>query len=387
MRDIGFIVFLTVALAVYGLSNIYLIKRLGRALPPSGFWRTFILVFAIACAAGFIGGRIVIGRHPGLAGEIALIIGYVYLALWNVSLWLTLFYDFLRLIDKPLRFFPAVLRNDAAAGGGVAFRYILGTAAVICLFGAWNAARPRIRTETIDIAKTAGDLRELKIAVASDFHLSPVLRGRFLDRVLSKIRAFEPDLVLLPGDIAGEDVPAGDRDRITASFRALQPKFGVFACTGNHEYFGDLERNLETLRRGGVRFLQDEAELVGGAFYVVGRKDRMTLRMGGAREPLKTLVGGLDAAKPRIVLDHQPINLAEAAEAGVDLLLSGHTHNGQMFPISLINHFIYENNHGLIRKGDTWIDVTSGAGTWGPPVRIGTVAEVVHITVRFKSPV
>jgi len=384
MRNVGFIIFLFMAVGIYGFSNFYLLKRLARALPPSGLWRVFVLVLVIAWALSFIAGRIIFGRYAGPAGEIAIILGYVYLALWNVTLWLTLAYDLLRRIDKGLPFFPFAIRTDAAAGGGVAFRFILGAAVVICFLGAWNAARPRLRMETIDIVKAAGDLRELKIAIASDLHLSPVLRGPFLDRVLAKIKVFNPDLVLLPGDIVGEDTPLPDRERISAAFRNLRPQYGVYACTGNHEYYGDLEKNLRTLRDGGVRVLQDEAELVADAFYVIGRKDRTVLRGGGTRMPLKNMVASLTVDKPLILMDHQPINLEEAAGAGVDLLLCGHTHNGQMFPITQINKFIYENNWGLIRKGKTYIDVTSGAGTWGPPVRIGTIPEVVHITLRFK---
>ena len=383
MRDLGFIIFLVIILSIYGFSHVYLFKRLARALPPDGAVRIGILVFAASWALLFIAGRFLFGSHPGAVGGAAIGFGYFYLAIWNVTLWLTLAYDILRLVNRRFPFFPTGMQADAAAGGGIAFRYILAAAAAICLLGAWNAARPRLRTETIDIAKTAGGIRELKIAVAADLHLSPVLRGRFLGRTLAKIKALDPDLVLLPGDIVGEDTPAADREKIAAAFRELKPKYGVFACTGNHEYFGDLERNIDTLRKGGVRVLLDEAELVAGSFCVIGRKDPTSRRMGDTRQPWTALVAGLDPDMPRVALDHQPVKLNEAVEAGVDLLVCGHTHNGQMFPITQINWFVYEHNHGLLKKGRTFVDVTSGVGTWGPPVRIGTVPEIVLITLRF----
>lgn len=384
MRNAGFIVFLVLVLSVYGFSHIYLFKRLLRALPPAGALRIGLFVFAVAWAVLFLGGRFLFGRHPGPVAGVAIGFGYFHLVIWNVSLWLTLFYDLLRLIDRRFPFFPAGLRADAAAGGGGAFRWILALTAVVCILGAWNAARPRLRMETVDIAKEAGGIRELKIAVASDLHLSPVLRTRFLNRTLEKIRALEPDVVFLPGDIVGEDTLAADREKIAAAFAALKPKYGVFACTGNHEYFGDLERNLATLRDGNVRVLLDEAKLVAGAFYVLGRKDPTVARMGGARKSWAELTAGLDPARPLLALSHQPTKLGEPAEAGVDILLCGHTHDGQMFPITQINWFVYEHNHGLFKKGRMHLDVTSGAGTWGPPVRIGTVPEIVLITVRFK---
>lgn len=385
MRDARFILFLVIILSIYGLTHLYLFKRLLRALPPAGALRIGIFVFAVGWAVLFIAGRFLFGRHPGPAAGAAIGFGYFYLVIWNVSLWLTLAYDLLRLIDRKFPFFPPAMRADAAAGGGAAFRYILALTAVICLLGAWNAARPRLRTETIEMAKPAGGIRELKIAVASDLHLSPVLRTRFLDRTLKKIKALEPDLVLLPGDIVGEDTPSQDREAIAAAFVALKPKFGAFACTGNHEYFGDLESNLATLRAGNVRVLQDEAELVAGAFYVIGRKDGTGHRTGEARKSWAELAAGLDPSKPLIALSHQPTKLGEPAGAGVDLLLCGHTHDGQMFPITQINWFVYEHNHGLYQKDRMFLDVTSGVGTWGPPVRIGTVPEIVLITVRFPA--
>jgi hypothetical protein len=383
MRISGFIVFLLIALGLFGLSHYYLLRRLSRALPPAGWVRGMAFGLVIAGALTFLVGRFFFGRLTGPAVEAFIVAGYIYLALWLVTLWLTLAYDALRILDRGLRFFPQGVRADAAAGGGLAFRFIVGAAVLLCLLGAWNAARPRLRSETVEIAKSARDLSSMKIVVVSDLHLSPVLRCRFLDRILARVKALDPDLVLLPGDIVGEDTPLRDRDRIAAAFGNLQPRFGVFACTGNHEYYGDLERNLDTLRRGGVQVLQDETATIAGAISLVGRKDRTVKRMGGTRDSLKTITSGLNVAAPLIVMDHQPVGLNEAVEAGVDLLICGHTHNGQMIPITQINKFVYEINWGLRRKGATAIDVTSGAGTWGPPVRIGTIPEIVQITLRF----
>ncbi|NMD11123.1 MAG: metallophosphoesterase, partial [Acidobacteria bacterium] len=108
-------------------------------------------------------------------------------------------------------------------------------------------------------------------------------------------------------------------------------------------------------------------------------------RAGDAPREWADLTAGLDPGKPLLALCHQPVKLAEPARAGVDLLVCGHTHNGQMFPITQINWLVYEHNHGLHRKDRMFVDVTSGVGTWGPPVRLGTVPEIVLITVRFAA--
>jgi predicted MPP superfamily phosphohydrolase len=125
--------------------------------------------------------------------------------------------------------------------------------------------------------------------------------------------------------------------------------------------------------------------VVAGTLTLVGRRDPSSLAAGEKRSAIGAILSGTRAPAdlPIVVLDHQPVRLEEAAKAGVALQISGHTHDGQMFPIDLINGLIYELNWGYLRKGDTQYYVTSGAGTWGPPVRIGSRAEVVRIRVEF----
>jgi hypothetical protein len=386
VRNTGFIAVISGILGLYVLIHVYLLKRLSRTLSGTGSLRTVVLALVVLWALSFFLARFVLERHPGPLADGVLLAGYFYLALFNVTLWLTLAYDLLRLADKVRPFLPAAVRRDARAGGGEAFVYIVAAAALICVLGAWNARSIRVRSLALDIPKEAAGFRELKVALASDLHLSPVLRAPFLGRVLDPIVSFEPDLVLLPGDLIDEDASPKERVRLTELLRTLKPRLGVFACPGNHEYYAGLEKSLATLAEGGIRVLLDEAVLVGDAFYVAGRRDYTESRMGGTRAPLRDVLAGLDPAKPVILLDHQPRAFDEAAGNGVDLTLSGHTHNGQMFPITLINKFVYKVNWGLARRGDAYFYVTSGAGTWGPPVRLGSSPEVVLITLRFKRP-
>jgi predicted MPP superfamily phosphohydrolase len=160
----------------------------------------------------------------------------------------------------------------------------------------------------------------------------------------------------------------------------LSAPLGVWAVTGNHEYIGgDLEEFSKRVEADGIRLLMDEAVLIADAFYVIGRKDRSAARRGEGRKPLGELTEGLDRGLPLIVADHQPFNLEEAEAAGVDLQVSGHTHNGQIWPGPLVIKGLYENGYGLLYKGKTAVVVTSGFGTWGPPLRLGTRAEIVFI--------
>jgi hypothetical protein len=174
---------------------------------------------------------------------------------------------------------------------------------------------------------------------------------------------------------------------MTGVFRGLRSRLGIYSVLGNHESYGNLERNLSYLRKWGVTVLQDEAVLVDDSFWLLGRRDPTALRRGEARLPIEEIMksSGVDAGRPLILLDHQPVGLGEAERAGIDLQLSGHTHAGQLFPLNIINKLIYEQNWGSLVKGRTQYYVSCGVGTWGPPVRTGSVPEIVLIRMSFKS--
>lgn len=154
----------------------------------------------------------------------------------------------------------------------------------------------------------------------------------------------------------------------------------------NHEYIGgNAEEAINYLGEAGVKVLRDSSQEIAGSFYIMGRDDRSGARYNGVqRQDLKTLMRGVDRALPIILMDHQPSQLEEPAGQGVDLQVSGHTHAGQLFPIRYITSRIFEKDWGLLRKNDFQLIVSSGYGTWGPPIRIGNTPEIVDIMIKFK---
>ncbi|MBO9600028.1 MAG: metallophosphoesterase, partial [Cohnella sp.] len=134
------------------------------------------------------------------------------------------------------------------------------------------------------------------------------------------------------------------------------------------------------LERGGIQVLYDETVDVQGQFTLIGRRDRTE----SYRLPLDNLMNGVDLTKPAILLEHQPYEFDIARQAGIDLMVSGHTHRGQIFPGNLITNAIYENDWGYLRKERMHTIVTSGYGFWGPPIRLGTRSELVSIHIRFE---
>lgn len=196
------------------------------------------------------------------------------------------------------------------------------------------------------------------------------------------INELEPDLVLYPGDIIDDDLDAYLNKGIDKIISNVKSEYGVYASLGNHDkYKGNMEKLIEALERSNMDILYDESVVVHDELILVGRKDKTEQD----RAPLAELMAGIPTDQPIILLDHQPYEFDKAVQSGVDLMLSGHTHRGQIAPAHLITNAMYENDWGLLQKDSFYSIVTSGYGFWGPPIRIGSRSEIVQITVRFTG--
>ena len=200
-----------------------------------------------------------------------------------------------------------------------------------------------------------------------------------LDKWITLINAENPDIVLIAGDITDNHIkPLIEQNY---SFENIKSRYGVYACLGNHEYIPNeskITHSLDFLNKAKVTVLRDSAILINDEFYLIGRDDYIVWE----RKPISELLKTLDVTKPFILLDHQPFNLAEAEKNGIDLQFSGHTHHGQLIPVSWITKLMYEISHGYLRKGNSHFYVSSGIGIWGGKFRIGTQSEYVVINLE-----
>ena len=263
------------------------------------------------------------------------------------------------------------------------------TVLVACLlaYGIWNARHPRIRRYDVTIGKAVAGLTGLRAVMVSDVHLGVMIDNSRLAVMVEQINQLQPDIVFLAGDTIDEDVALFIERNMAAVLSQLTPKYGVYAVMGNHEYLGGQGLlAVQALERVGVQVLRDRYVKVNGQFYVVGRDDPTVGRMSGTRRlPLPAVMQGVDRSVPVILLDHQPQNLTEGQQQGVDLQLSGHTHHGQFFPNNLVTERLFELDWGYLRKGAYQAIVSCGYGTWGPPVRIGNQPELVDIRITFNN--
>ena len=212
--------------------------------------------------------------------------------------------------------------------------------------------------------------KDYTIVMASDLHLGYHNTRSDLARWIDLINAEHPDLVLIAGDIVDISVHPLIEEDMAAEFRRLQAP--VYACLGNHEYYSHEPRARAFYEAAGIRLLQDSC-VVFEDLCIIGRDDRTNSH----RTNLHKLLQRADTSKYCILLDHQPYHLEQAERAGIDFQLSGHTHEGQIWPISWITHSVYECAWGSYQRGSTQYYVSSGLGIWGGKFRIGTQSEYI----------
>ncbi len=379
---------LILALSIYGLINFYVARRGAQALGGTPTARTIFLVVFIALALSYPLGRVLMSRGGNSLSSPFIIAGSFHMVVMFYGFLGVVLVDLVRLANAFVPFLPRSFSARPGTTGLVLFIAVAGITSMTIVAGAINAARVRTVELSLSVPKTAGTLDHLTIVLASDLHLGTLVGESRLEKIVDRINAIAPDIVLMPGDIVDETVTAKDEMEFSTIMKRLRAPLGVFAVPGNHEFYSGLARNLACLRACGIRVLEDEAVCVNDAFIVVGRRDPSSLAPGERRLAIGDILArnGFDDRLPIVLLDHQPAHLEEASQAGVDLQLSGHTHAGQLFPLDIINRMVWELNWGYLRKGNTQYYVTSGVGTWGPPVRTGSRPEIVRIRLSFAGP-
>ena len=385
MKRMNVMTFFAVFFALYGLLNYYIFIRGWQALPEGSLRSTYLAVFLLL-SLSFIAGRVLERSAQSFVSDALVWIGSFWLAAMLYFFLIVLVLDIMRGINALIPFFPSIVTADAAATRLRLFCGGVSLVAVVLAAGHINARTPRVRRLTVTIPKHTEDRSPITVVAASDIHLGTIVGRSRLEQIVRAINNLHPDVVLLPGDIVDEDLGPVLRQNLGETLRNISTRYGVYAVTGNHEYIGGAEEACAYLRDHGIVVLRDSQAIVGNRLCLVGREDRSIGQFAGRkRKPLEELMQHVDRRLPVILMDHQPFRLGEAAANGIDLQLSGHTHHGQLWPLNYITSAVYEVSRGYARKGGTHIFVSSGVGTWGPPVRIGNTPEIVSITLRFDG--
>ena len=376
-------IFLTIVLVIYSLINIYIFLKGYHAIPDTRSFRTLYFIVFIVLASTFVAGKILEARHSTVFSDILNIIGGFWMAFMLYGFLFLLLSDILLLA---LRITGSVGNEKIILFRKWSFIATVAISVVLITAGFINAIIPVITKYDIAINKSADEIKSLRIAAVSDIHLGSVIRKRSMNKLSGMLKTMEPDLVLLLGDIVDGEIGPVLRGDLLKYFTCPKCNDGLFAITGNHEFIGGAKRTIPYIESKGIKILKDEVAILKGGIQLIGRLDRDSRRYyGKERLPLEELMKQVDKTKPVILLDHQPFQLADSEKNGIDLHLSGHTHNGQMWPLNLITRKIYELSYGYMKKGNTHYIVSSGFGLWGPRIRSGSRSEVLLINLSFEG--
>jgi len=303
-------------------------------------------------------------------------IGFTFLLIVVYLLFSFLLVDIVRVANYFLHFAPAGMQT---------FRLWAFTGSLIIIIpvlfiGSYQFNHPKRVELNIQLENSPRQNKELKIVAASDIHLGNSIDIHRLKIFVDLINQEHPDIVLLLGDITDRSASPLSEQNMKTVLQTIRAPHGIYAIRGNHEYYSGKPQEISGyLSASGINVLEDATYLVDSSIYIIGRDDRSNFN----RKSLNELVQGLDNNLPKILLDHQPYHLEEAEQNNMDLQLSGHTHNGQIFPGNLLVKKMYELSHGYLKKGKTHYYVSSGLGIWGPQYRIGTQSELVVINLNY----
>ena len=377
-------IFFSVFFSIYSAINYYIFSRGWQALSGYPHLRIFYTVIFIFVSTSYIASKFLSAYLPEFFYDILVWVGSLWFAFFVYFLLSVFFIDILRLINFQFHFFPSFITNNIEHAKHVTALVVLIIVTLVVAGGYINTRNVIIKELPITLPKKSGTSDSLNAVLVSDIHLSPVNDEKFLEDIVGKINKLNPDIIFIAGDLVDEKASLLKERNIGPALLKLKSKYGVYACTGNHEYINGGDACVNYMKELGINVLSDTAVKINNGFYIAGRNDRAMRQFNGdRRKSLEAILLRVDKNYPIILLDHTPFGLDEAEKNGVDLQLSGHTHYGQLFPANYITDMIYEVSFGYLKKGNTQYYVSCGAGTWGPPVRTVSRSEIVNLKIKF----
>lgn len=375
MNRIGFfIVFI-----LFASLNFYIFWRGRQALPKNTIVQTTYLALFLICSLSFIFAAIFENRLPMVITAILENIGGFWLILFLYFLIAILFADLLRLADHWLGIFPNWIKANYEQVKLIYFATVVLIVFVFSVIGYINFNHPKTVTLNMNYPEKGKNSEPVSMVAISDIHLGNLIRKGRLEKYVELVNSQNSELILIVGDLFDRNLNSVKAQHMDTVLQKLKAKYGVYAVLGNHDYYANVDSSMKYMAQSGIKVLRDSAIAIDDRFVLVGRDDYSNHH----RKPLKSIISGFDSNLPMILLDHQPVNLSEAVENNIFLQLSGHTHNGQVYPFNLIVAKFHDLTYGYRKTGNTNFYVSSGLGLWGAPIRLGTQSELVKINLNF----
>lgn len=370
-----------IVLLIFAALNIYLFMRGWQALPAHTTVRIiYPVLFILASTAVFV--AVLLGsKLPLWLSRIFDVIGGYWMILFVFMVMAALLADLLRLVHHYRPFFPDWVTANYARAKLYYFISVMAVLILISVIGYLRFDNPRIKELNVKIVKEHAAADSFTLVAASDIHLGNLIRRNRLAGWVDIINRQKPDFIVLVGDLFDHNMKAVESQNMRKELLRLDAKYGVFAVPGNHDYYAGIDHALKYMESSGILVLRDQALTVGHKLVIVGRDDLTNTK----RKPLHNIMTDMNRKLPVLVVDHQPLNIAESVENQADMHISGHTHNGQIFPVKWVVSRMYELAYGYAKMGITHVYVSSGLGLWGAPLRLGSSSEIVKIHVRVNE--
>ena len=378
---LSYILFITVFLTLYGLLHYYFYVKSKNAFMLSPLYHGLLLAFLFSMLVVPI-LIISIRFERDLLTTCLAYIGFTWMAALFLFFSIHLMFDVYNGICHLTSLISSPVFLKIKIVSKISFLITLSMVTVIITYGMFEAKNIRAKTVVLKTKKLPPDINELRIVQISDIHFSATNSTRLARKIVKIIKDLNPDILVSTGDLIDRDLY--DNGKVAALFRDIKVPYGKYAVTGNHEFYTGIEEAVSFTEEAGFRMLRNEGVTAGDVVNIAGVDDPTSKQFGfvapvSEDEILKKFSNN----KLTILLKHQP-RINEKNSAVFDLQLSGHTHNGQIFPFGLISARFFPYQNGLFKVGkQSYLYVTSGAGTWGPPVRFLSPPE---ITVILFSP-
>lgn len=368
--------FHTIITLAYTIPNIYVFLRIWQIFINKGYKILFTVIYVLLASIYPLSNIIDKGdslfqvRILDLAGNY-LVPFYLYLFLSVLVL------DVLLLINRLFKIIPVEkIRSNKFKKTGLSLLLLIPVSVVIA--GIINFNTIRISEYQIDVPAGSSELQNLRIAFVADFHLKEETNIAFVRRFVEKIISIKPDLMLFGGDIVDDDRENEKMILFEKLLNVINARYGSWAVMGNHEHYSGHEKGT-FFDKAGITMLRDTVVIVNNSFSLAGRNDSHVR----GRKSIYEIMEAVTDSLPVIVLDHRPTEIEEVSKTSADVQLSGHTHNGQLFPINFITRRFYTLSWGYMKSGNTHFFVTSGLRLWGPLVRTTGKSEIMLIDIKF----
>jgi uncharacterized protein len=370
--------FHTLITIAYILPNIYLFFRIRKIFINKGYRKTYSLIYLLIVLVYPVSNSFSHSEISGIVSNFVMIGNYL-LTFYLYLFLFVLVFDIFLIINRLFKVVPPALR-ESTRFKKISLSAILFFSMAVVIAGAINFSTIRTTEYCIEIPGRSSKISRLKVAFVADFHIKERTNINLVKRFVKEMEIIQPDLLLYGGDIVEGNRQDNNMIEFEKLLNLIEPKYGVYTVLGNHEFYAGQDKG-SFFDKAGIKVLCDTIVLVDNSINLGGRYDSHFRTRKSIEELMQSSIDTL----PVIIIDHRPTEIDRVSKTRIDIQLSGHTHNGQLFPVNLIIRSLYQITWGHKKIGNTHFFVTSGIQLWGPPVRTAGKAEIMVIDITLTN--